>query len=117
MHSRMLSVMMSCDPYMSSPAGIPMRTSWASRHSRNADVRLLSASDILQLLFNLNRLGARLCLGAVVAGTGRINEPGLQVSQQRRETVTLQRGQSSLEHASDGDADRGSIREHSTNRP
>ena len=94
-----------------------MRTSWASRHSHNADMRILSASDILQLLFILNQLGAQLCLGAVVSGTGRINKPGLQVSQQRHETVTLQCGQSSLKHASDRDADCGSIQEHSTNRP
>ena len=55
--------------------------------------------------------------GAVVVGTGRIDEPRLQVSQHRCKTVTLQDGQSSLEHASDGDTDCGSIWDHPTNRP
>ncbi len=103
----MSSVKMSCEPYISSPVGTPRLFSWASRHSRKADMRLRSAS-VNSYWLTLNLFGAQVCFGADAVGSGRINDPGLQVSQHNRETVTAQRGQSLLEHPNDGDAGRGS---------
>ncbi len=83
----MLSVKMSCEPYISSPVGTPRLFSWASRHSRKADVRPRSAL-VNSYWLALNLFGAQVCFGADAIGSGRINDPGLQVSQHNRETMT-----------------------------
>jgi hypothetical protein len=80
---------------------------WVCRQSCNADVRPSSASvNRYKLASTLNLFGARVCFGADVAGMGKKKEPGLQLSQHRRDSVTVQRVQFLLEHSSDGSAGR-----------